>query len=138
MWELLLLVLAPLTVLVGWALWIYATFRGDRLITCPENHQPAAVKVDARAAATRLSRARLQLTSCSRWPEKAGCAQDCVSQIEEDPRATLVETQMAQWYRGKACRLCGKRISFDQGALHKPALLAPDGQTIEWIASRPE
>jgi hypothetical protein len=55
----------------GWrvadAWWKY---RGQRVITCPENQRPAGVVVDARhAAATALGKApELRLASCSRWP----------------------------------------------------------------------
>ena len=52
-------------------------YRGRRVITCPENQRPAGVVVDARhAAATALGKApELRLSSCSRWPERAGCGQ---------------------------------------------------------------
>jgi hypothetical protein len=33
------------------SLGIYRKFRGDRIISCPENHQPAAVRVAAGKAA---------------------------------------------------------------------------------------
>ena len=57
----------------------YMLKRETRLLTCPENHQSAAVN-----PAWSL---KLRLSACSRWPEKAGCDQACLSQIaaEGDP-----------------------------------------------------
>lgn len=73
------------TVFVAWrALRVYFRFRGVRLVNCPETAQSAAVEVNARNAAltTGLGDVHLHLKSCSRWPERKGCGQDCLSQIE--------------------------------------------------------
>jgi len=111
-------------------------FRGDRLITCPENLQPAGVQVDARhAAVTALTAGPdLRLSSCSRWPEKAGCGQECLRQIESSPEDCLIRNILVRWYAGKSCSLCRRPI----GEIHlidqKPALLIPDGVTVDWEA----
>src|SRR5690242_4203428 len=67
-------------------------FGGARLITCPENLEPAGVRVDARhAAATGLVLSPdLRLDSCSHWPEKADCAQECLREILSAPADCLV------------------------------------------------
>ena len=48
---------------------VYRTFQG-RDCSCPENHRPAAVGVDATKAAlnTTVGTPKLQLRACSRWP----------------------------------------------------------------------
>jgi hypothetical protein len=109
-------------------------YRGARLITCPENHQPAGVQVDARhaAATARGSAAKLRLRSCSRWPEKAGCGQECLRQIEASPEDCLVRNILVRWYAGKNCALCGKPIGEIHLVEQKPALLTPDRVTVEW------
>jgi hypothetical protein len=68
------------------------------------------VVVDARhAAATALGKSpELRLSSCSRWPERAGCGQECLRQIEASP---------------------GEEIDW---AGRKPALLGADGVSVEW------
>lgn len=60
----------------------YREYRGARLVTCPENERQVLVTLDAaHAAVTRLAgRASIRLAGCSRWPERAGCGRECLSQ----------------------------------------------------------
>ena len=116
-------------------------YRGMRLVACPETKRPAAVELDAlRAAFTQFGDepGRLRLTSCSRWPEKAGCGQECLAEVERDPGACLVRTIVADWYRGKTCAFCGKAIPEVTWTEHRPALLAPGGVTVSWKDVKPE
>ena len=118
---------AIVLVAVGsWILPAYRAYRGKRLITCPETQRPAAVDVDAvHAAATAIGGgADLRLKDCSRWPERAGCGQDCLSQIESEPGACRVRNVVAEWYRGKTCALCGKAIPEVKWSEHRPGLLS--------------
>jgi hypothetical protein len=118
----------------------YYRMRGTRVIACPENEQPAAVTVDARRAALTAAAGheRLRLDSCSRWPEKAGCGQECLKQIEAQPTDCLVRTQVDRWYADKSCAICGKALGLVEWAAHAPALRAPDGRTLEWRDVKPE
>ena len=65
----------------------YVTFRGRRLITCPETHKIEAVDVAARKAALTavFGEPTLRLDRCSRWPERQDCGQECLQQVETDP-----------------------------------------------------
>ena len=67
------------------AAWL--TYRGRRVVVCPENRELVAVEVDARHAALTASQGRidLRLDTCTRWPEKLGCGQECLGQIESAP-----------------------------------------------------
>jgi len=79
-----LLVLAAFLLLSDWAQ-TWFRYRGVRVITCPENLESAAVTIDAGRAARMMAIAGdkdLHLKTCSRWPEMAGCAEDCLAQIE--------------------------------------------------------
>jgi len=118
----------------------YLQMRGTRVVACPENEQPAAVTVDARRAALTAAAGRehLRLDSCSRWPEKAGCGQECLRQIEAQPTDCLVRTQVGRWYADKSCAICGKALGQVEWAAHAPALRAPDGRTLEWRDVKPE
>ena len=118
----------------------YIRMRGARVITCPDNQQPAAVTVDARHAAVTAASGHedLRLDSCSRWPEKAGCGQECLRQIEAQPMDCLVKAQVSRWYADKACAVCGKALGEVEWASHTPALRTPDGATLEWSDVRPE
>src|SRR5262245_28734102 len=57
----------------------YFRYRGERLVTCPQNGQTARVRLDAgKAAVSSLTDLELHVTSCDRWPERKDCAQGCV------------------------------------------------------------
>lgn len=118
----------------------YLRMRGTRVVACPENEQPAAVTVNARHAALTAAggHEHLRLDSCSRWPEKAACGQECLKQIEAQPTDCLVRTQVNRWYADKSCAICGKALGQVEWAAHAPALRGPDGVTLEWRDVRPE
>ena len=112
----------------------YRQFRRDRIISCPENHQPAAVRVAAVKAAIQAAMAtpHLQLSACSRWPGRARCGQECLSQIQEAPKACLVSNIVNRWYQGRKCVYCHKPFGDIRWHDHPPALVGEQGQTIEW------
>lgn len=129
--------IAAAVLLAGVAVWLGRTwlkYRGQRVITCPENKRPAAVVVDAaHAAATVFGKApELRLSECSRWPEKAGCGQECLSEIRESGADCLVRNIIAKWYGGKACAACGQAIGEIDWTGSHPALLVADRETVEW------
>jgi hypothetical protein len=115
-------------------------YRGKRLVTCPETQKAAAVEVAAGEAALGafLTEPTLRLHECSRWPERAGCGQDCLQQIETDPESCLVWSIVSKWYEGKKCVFCHKPIGPLHHLDHAPALLGPDFKTSEWKDLRPE
>ncbi len=118
----------------------YVTFRGKRLITCPETHKTAAVDVAAgKAALTAVfGEPKLRLDNCSRWPEHKDCGQECLQQVEADPDNCLLWNIVSNWYEGQTCVYCRKHFGRRQHLDHAPALLAPDGTTAEWNEFRPE
>ncbi len=140
--PLVLLALAALGVIATIVLIpILRVYRGMRVVACPETKRPAAVKVDAFRAALTLfgdEPGRLRLSNCSRWPEKAGCGQECLGEIERDAEACLVRNIVAGWYRGQACVFCAKPLPEVTWSEHRPALLSPDGMTVSWKDVKPE
>ena len=91
MWIFLGLAWLAIGILGGrWAS-VWLRFRGTRVITCPENTRPAGVHVDERhaAASPRRGTPTLRLSACSRWPERQGCGQACLAQIEAWPEGCL-------------------------------------------------
>ena len=118
----------------------YFDYRGKRLITCPETHKPEAVDVAATEAAVGafLSEPTLRLTECSRWPERQDCGQECLQQIEIDPKNCLVWNIVSKWYEGKSCVFCHKQIGPLHHIDHVPALVGPDHITVEWKQIRPQ
>ena len=118
----------------------YFTFRGKRIVTCPETTKPVAVDVNAREAALGafFNEPTLRLRTCTRWPERQDCGQDCLQQIEVSPENCLVWNIVSKWYEGKKCVFCRKPIGPLHHLDHAPALLGPDFKTTEWNGIRPE
>jgi hypothetical protein len=114
----------------------YQRFRGPMVVTCPETHQPAAVAVDVPHAAltATIEATELRLTQCSRWPERQGCGQECLRQIELAPEDCLVRMILSKWYEGKSCALCGTPIGPIHLWEHRPGLIAADGSVTECTA----
>jgi hypothetical protein len=133
-----IVVIAIAVLLGGIAVWRLAgallKYSGRRVVTCPENQRQAGVTVDARhAAATALGKTpELRLSSCSRWPERAGCGQACLSQIAAAPEDCLVRNILARWYEGKTCVSCQRPFEHIDWAGAKPAVLGADGISVEW------
>jgi hypothetical protein len=118
----------------------YFRLRGKRLVMCPETRAPAAVDVAAGEAGLGafVNEPTLRLQECSRWPEREDCGQECLKQIEEDPRNCQVWNIVHKWYEGKKCVFCQKPIGPLHHLDHVPALLGPDFKTSEWKGAAPE
>ena len=119
---------------VGRLLGIWWRERGARAIVCPENLRPAGVTVDARRAALTgfAGTEKLRLSSCSRWPDRAGCGQQCLTQVESSPEGCLVRNILIKWYEGKSCSYCGKPFGEIEWSGQKPALVRADKVSVEW------
>jgi hypothetical protein len=107
---------------------------GERVITCPETLTSEVVRLDAGRAALSDLRGdkQLRLESCSRWPEKADCGQECLAEIESAPDGCLVRERLEGWYRGAECALCGMSIGPLQWFEYRPGLLTPDRKAVSW------
>jgi hypothetical protein len=115
-------------------------WRGTRLVRCPETRAPAAVDVDVKEALVTglLGREHLRLRDCSRWPERAGCGQDCLAQVERAPEDCRVRTIVSEWYQGKTCSYCGRPFGEIHWHDHRPALRTVGGITRQWSEVGPE
>jgi hypothetical protein len=118
----------------------FVRFRGERIITCPETHRPAAIHVNAAKAARQsfLGKPHLRLDQCSRWPERQNCGQECLSQVNADPALCLVWNMVDQWYKGKSCAYCQKPFTDIHWHDRHPAILAPDHTCVQWNDVAPE
>jgi len=114
----------------------YWQFRGQRLVTCPENHRTAAVELDAKQAAREAfsHKPEMHLSECTRWPDRKDCGQQCLREIEMSPSDCLVRNIVIDWFNDKHCVYCGKSIAEvkEWWVDHKPALLTPDKQIVVW------
>jgi hypothetical protein len=105
------------------------------LVTCPETNEPVGVEIDMTDAMlhTVRSESTLHLKSCTRWPERQNCGQECLHQIELGPENCQVRTIVAEWYRDKTCIICHREFGEIHWHDHKPALMRmSDLRTFEW------
>jgi len=104
-----LAVLAALGAIATYAVVEYRRYRGARAITCPETKAYAVVQVDAAHAAlsSPWTDAHVRLRTCTRWPEREGCGQECLCQVMTAPDGCRVTDALDRWYAGRACALCG-------------------------------
>jgi hypothetical protein len=118
----------------------YLKYRGTRIVVCPESREMVAVEVDTRHAALSApaGRPELRLDSCTRWPERQGCGQECLGQIESAPEACLLRNILADWYQDKACAFCGRTFGEIHWHDRRPGLMAPTGKLVDWSGFRPE
>ena len=133
-----------LAVIVSFALFLaireLVRYHGKRVITCPETKRPAAVHVNMMKVAREavLGKPNIRLDQCSRWPERANCGQDCLSQIKADPESCMVWNIVDDWYKGKSCAYCQKPFGEIHWHDRHPALLGPDRSVIQWNEVPPE
>jgi hypothetical protein len=123
-----------LAILAGRQIRFWYSYRGQRVVTCPESQKPVGVVVDAvHAAVTSVTgQPQLRLTECSRWPERAGCGQPCLGQIAVAPEDCLVRNILSKWYEGKTCACCGRRFEHVEWNAAKPALMKAEGVSADW------
>ena len=76
-----------------WAEQTYRTYRDGRTVNCPETHAPVSVRFNAlRAAWSGLNGPpKLRLSTCTRWPERADCGQECIPDAIEAKPEPVVE-----------------------------------------------
>jgi hypothetical protein len=130
-----LLIVAAVFIVASGFLRTWLRYRGERLITCPETAEPAAVKVDSLHAAqfnAVTGENDLRLRACSRWPERSGCGQECLAQIEQSPEGCLVKTIVTRWYDDRACAFCGQTIGPIAWHERPPGVVTSDHATLLW------
>lgn len=129
-----ILAAAVIAAAIAFAVSRFMNARAPRLISCPENHDPAVVRLDAmKATIGALSdHTKLRLSDCSRWPERQDCDQACLKQVAERPQDCLLQNILSKWYVGQNCSFCGKTFREVHWVDQKPALLNSDGKLVEW------
>ena len=120
-----LLVALVVVVYLAIAVATWWRFRGARVVTCPETGHAAGVTIDlghAMASAV-WERADLRIAACSCWPERRGCEEACVTQIEASPSGTSARTMAARFFEGRPCVICQRRIGPLTGAALQPGFM---------------
>ena len=132
--------LALIVVYVVWQVQQFRKYEGKMLVICPETGKPAAVRIGVAQAVWAALRGRrsIELSTCSRWPERADCDQDCLCQIEANPEAHKAWTIAAKWFVGKKCAYCGIEIPPVEHLDRMPALVNLEKKTYKWDEIPPE
>ena len=141
-WAIAMVALAVVTAALAVRAWL--AYRGERVVLCPENQKPAGVALEVGSAVGFALRhpadlslwkgGGLHLATCSRWPERSACGQQCLSQVQAAPQDCLVRNILSRWYEGKACAWCGQPFGPVEWETRKPALLDAGGISREWDA----
>ena len=103
---------------------------GEQVIICPEIGTPASVEVDRNHALVTLLDGikEVRLQSCSRWPERQECDQDCLMQIAPEKH---VDEVLARWYDGQNCASCNMPLVSRDWKMGKAAGVDRQGALIE-------
>jgi hypothetical protein len=131
-----LLLAMVLVVYLGIAVRAWARFRGTRVVTCPETRRPAKVSVDVGHAMVSAAweRADVRIAQCSCWPERQGCDEACVPQIEESPDGTRVRTIAERFFKGQRCVICLRRLEPLKRTGPQPGFMDPvTRDVVSWI-----
>lgn len=112
----------------------FSTYRGPRIVKCPETNKPAIVEVDSLHATltSTVGLPDIRLKNCSRWPIKEQCGQECLTDLDVAPEGCLVSGVLMRWYRGKTCCYCGKPFEELHWLDNKPGLQSPEGRLMLW------
>ena len=110
----------------------YYANRGRLAVTCPDSGNPADIEVDSSFAFRTALRGQehSRLKSCSRWPEKGECGQECLAQV--DPSPENVDRLLTKWYEGKSCAICRRALSPSDWRRSRLALLNEQHKLFEF------
>ena len=116
---------------IGLSLTEYYKNRGRQSVRCPETGQPVDVEVDNKYAFRMAWRGQehSRLSSCSRWPEKGDCGQECLMQLDASPEN--LNRLLSMWTEGKACAICTRAITPDDWRQSRFAVLNQDQELFE-------
>lgn len=105
--------------------------RGRHGIICPETDQPADIELDPRYAMRTAARnyEHSRLASCSRWPEKDECGQECLAQVNPSPEN--IERLLSKWCAGKGCAICARALNAADWSFSRIGLLDERQKLIE-------
>lgn len=130
-----------LMVYAGIAIATWRRLRGSRVVTCPETRHPAGVTVDlGHALATAVwEAADVRVESCSCWPERQGCDEGCVPQLETDGAATRPRAIATRFFEHRTCAICLRRIEPLRHGARQPGFMnRVTRQAVPWDQVPPQ
>ena len=136
-----LLLAIVLATYVGIAVRTWIRFRGMRVVTCPETRRSAGVAVDiGHAMFSKVwEGADVRIATCSRWPDRRGCEETCVRQIQASVDGTRARTIAARFFQGRRCAICQRRIEPLGRSTSQPGFMNPvTREVVAWIHVPPQ
>lgn len=129
-----ILIAVALFYVIRWLIRAREDYGGTRIVTCPETARPANVEVDAVHAAltSTFGNPDIRLQTCTRWPLRENCGQECLIDLNVAPADCLVNSVLMKWYSGRKCLHCGVAFEEVNWTDHRPALRSPDGDLRKW------
>lgn len=108
----------------------YFDNRGRRRVICPTDHQRAAVEIDPKFALQTAMRGREEsrVQTCSHWPEKGTCGQECLAQVEATPDS--LERLFTRWFDGKPCSICSRTLTPADWRFGRVGFLSEEGKLV--------
>jgi hypothetical protein len=121
---------------IRWLVRSSSSYRGSKIVTCPETSRSAIVKIDSvHASLTSIvGLPDIRLEDCTRWPVKQQCGQECLMDLDVAPESCLVSGVLMRWYRDKNCVYCHRPFPELHWVDHRPGLLTPEGKLLVWNA----
>ncbi len=112
------------------AIFLLYRYGGGREVRCPESSRRASVRPRFwRVLWTGMAgQPKLSLASCSEWPERQSCGQQCLGQVDLACRGRLLRAMVSRWYAGRKCFYCD--TPFASGSGPEQAVLVA-GRTVE-------
>lgn len=109
----------------------YYKNRGRHSVQCPETGQPVDVEVDNKYAFRMAWRGQehSRLSSCTRWPEKGDCGQECLMQLDASPEN--LQRLLTKWMEGRSCAICTRAITPDDWKQSRLAVLSQSNDLFE-------
>ncbi len=88
-------------------------FTRHHTIVCPEAHAQTDIEIDRAHRLKTLLRgtSELRVAGCDRWPERQGCDEECLLQVDLKP--AVLQRTLRKWYAGKSCALCDRVLTED-------------------------
>ncbi len=112
-WSVLLMFLVAIAVVTCVVVFLKpdSYFARRHTIVCPESHASTGIEIDRTHRLRTLLRdtSELRVAACDRWPERQGCDEECLLQVDLKP--AVLERTLRKWYAGKSCGLCGRILT---------------------------
>ena len=128
--------LAAGAVLLGYAVVVWRAWfnlHGERVVLCPSSRRPAAITVDlGRSLLGAIwGSKRVDVSSCTDWPERGDCEQSCVRQLRVHSESTRPKALAKVYFAHKNCAMCQRPIAPLNTFTLQPGFMNPSTRHVQ-------